>query len=84
MESNDSPETPDRGKTSSDIPGLPSGAVRGEKRTVKAWVQLHFWWMHQKEMSKAGFIHISDNKISNCQEVEGNYNVNIMTVDEQE
>ena len=29
VESNDSPEIPDRGETS-DIPGLPSGAVRTE------------------------------------------------------
>ena len=34
VESNDSPEIPDRGETS-DIPGLPSGAVRG-KIFVKA------------------------------------------------
>ena len=30
MESNDSPEIPDRGETS-DIPGFPSGAAAGEE-----------------------------------------------------
>ena len=34
MESNDSPEIPDRGETS-DIPGLPSGARQEKKSTTK-------------------------------------------------
>ena len=33
MESNDSPEIPDRGETS-DIPGLPSGEERGKGRDI--------------------------------------------------
>ena len=33
MESNDSPEIPERGETS-DIPGLPSGSVRVSSETI--------------------------------------------------
>ena len=43
MESNDSPEIPDRGETS-DIPGLPSGVVLEEivtymKEEIKEWYE---------------------------------------------
>ena len=40
MESNDSPEIPDRGETS-DIPGLPSGVVCGVILQVKVLLQVY-------------------------------------------
>ena len=50
MESNDSPEIPDRGETS-DIPGLPSGEGKGDKANrgrggkegnIREWAGLEF------------------------------------------
>ena len=40
MESNDSPEIPDRGETS-DIPGLPSGAVFKVKVTTMVKISIN-------------------------------------------